>query len=155
GDIPSVIALDWLKLLTGCTGWMANPSRIDIRDGGATMLIAHCTAPRSILARYGLRSHFESGIGIAIAGVFESGPVTLVRIGGSLLDCLWQAEAEIIESPRREGLCRTQAVVRLPSEKAREMLSSPLGNHLVMIRGHWARRIETYASLAGLHEKII
>jgi hypothetical protein len=33
------------------------------------MLVAHCTAPRSILSGYGLRSHFESGLGVAIAGV--------------------------------------------------------------------------------------
>lgn len=156
GDIPSIITLRWLQLLTGATGWMANPSRIDLGRGkDATMLIAHCTAPRSILAGYGLRSHFESGLGVAIAGVFDKGPVTLVRIGGALLDRLWHTEAEILESPREEGLCRTQAVIRMPSEKAMELLSSPLGNHLVMIRGHWGRRIATFASLARLHEKIV
>jgi L-fucose isomerase-like protein len=156
GDIPSIITMRWLQLLTGATGWMANPSRIDIGGGqDATMLIAHCTAPRSILAGYGLRSHFESGLGVAVAGVFDKGPVTLVRIGGALLDRLWYAEAQIMESPREEGLCRTQAVIRLPSEKAAELLSAPLGNHLVMIRGHWSRRIAAFASLARLHEKIV
>lgn len=151
GDVPSIVALHWLRLLTGATGWMANPSRIDIASdrSGAEMLIAHCTSPRSILSSYGLRSHFESGLGVAIAGIVPPGVVTLVRIGGARLDLVWHCRAEVRSSPREEGLCRTQAIVSIPVGKAEELLTDPLGNHLVLIHGDWSSRIETYRKLAG------
>ncbi len=151
GDIPSIIGLHWLKLLTGQIGWMANPSRISIAGDrkSAEMLIAHCTSPRSILSRYGLRSHFESGLGVAVAGIVPEGEVTLVRIGGAGLNQLWCSSARVNASPREEGLCRTQAVLSLPPEKADELLSKPLGNHLVMVHGNWCSRIEMYKNLAG------
>jgi L-fucose isomerase-like protein len=149
GDIPSIIGLHWMRTLTGQTGWMANPSRITIQqeDGGAEALIAHCTAPCSILSRYGLRSHFESGLGVAIAGIIPAGDVTLVRIGGKNLERVWFSPARVIASPRQEGLCRTQAVLRMPLERAQELLTDPLGNHLVMVRGDWTGRISAYLRL--------
>lgn len=149
GDIPSIIALHWMRSLTGMTGWMANPSRISVdkEKGTAQALIAHCTAPRSILSSYGLRSHFESGLGVAIAGIIPEGPVTLVRIGGKELDRVWFSEASVIGSPRQEGLCRTQAMITFPAARAEELLENPLGNHLVMIRGDWIQRIEAFIRL--------
>jgi len=149
GDIPSIIGLHWMRTLTGQTGWMANPSRVTVQKehDRAEMLIAHCTAPRSLLSQYGLRSHFESGLGVAIAGIIPDGDVTLVRIGGKNLEKVWFSPARVIASPRKEGLCRTQAVLTLPSDKARELLTDPLGNHLVMVRGNWARRISAYLRL--------
>ncbi|HCX95492.1 conserved hypothetical protein [uncultured spirochete] len=149
GDIPSIIALHWMRTLTGMTGWMANPSRISIdkEKGTAQALIAHCTAPRSILSSYGLRSHFESGLGVAVAGITPEGPVTLVRIGGKNLERVWFSNASVIGSPRQEGLCRTQALLELPEARAEELLTNPLGNHLVMIRGDWIKRIEAFIRL--------
>ena len=151
GDIPSILGLHWLHLLTGEIGWMANPSRIAVAPdrSGAELTIAHCTSPRSILSSYGLRSHFESGLGVAIAGTIPSGAVTLARIGGTRLDRVWYSQADVIASPRQEGLCRTQAEIAIPVEKAEELLSAPLGNHLVMVRGEWGARIEGYMRLAG------
>ncbi len=151
GDIPSIIGLHWLRLLTGQVGWMANPSRISIAAdrGSAEMVIAHCTSPRSILSKYGLRSHFESGLGVAVAGIVPPGEVTLVRIGGSRLDEVWYSRATVNASPREEGLCRTQAVISMPAEKADELLTKPLGNHLVMVHGDWSSRIDIFKKLAG------
>lgn len=149
GDIPSILGLHWMRTLTGQTGWMANPSIITVQNesDSAEMLVAHCTAPRSILAGYGLRSHFESGLGVAIAGIVPVGEVTLLRIGGEKLERVWFSSAKVSASPRREGLCRTQAVISLPAEKARELLSDPLGNHLVVVRGDWTQRISAYLQL--------
>lgn len=149
GDIPSIIGLSWIRSLTGQIGWMANPSHIIAKKGedSAEMLIAHCTAPRSILSRYALRSHFESGLGVAISGILPKEEVTLFRIGGKYLDKLWYSPARIIASPRDEGLCRTQALINLPNEKAQELLINPLGNHIVMVRGNWTRRISISAQL--------
>lgn len=149
GDIPSILGLHWMRTLTGQTGWMANPSKITIKkeNNSAEMLIAHCTAPRSIVSRYGLRSHFESGLGVAISGIIPEGDVTLVRIGGKELERVWTSSARVISSPRMEGLCRTQAVLMMPADKAQSLLSDPLGNHLVMVRGSWEKRITMYRQL--------
>lgn len=149
GDIPSIVGLHWVRSLTGETGWMVNPSRITVQkeSDSAELLIAHCTAPRSVLSGYGLRSHFESGLGVAIAGIVPGGDVTLVRIGGKNLERVWFSPAQVTASPRKEGLCRTQAVLRMPADKAWELLSDPLGNHLVMIRGDWTERISAYLQL--------
>ncbi|HOD57693.1 MAG TPA: hypothetical protein PKL80_00960 [Rectinema sp.] len=149
GDIPSIIGLSWIRSLTGQIGWMANPSNIIAKkeDDLAEMLIAHCTAPRSILSKYALRSHFESGLGVAIAGIFPKEEVTLFRIGGKYLEKLWYSPAQVIESPRSEGLCRTQVLLNLPNKKAQELLTNPLGNHIVMVRGNWTKRISIFEQL--------
>lgn len=137
GDVPSILALRWMRLLSGKPAWMANPSRLDA--GKRELLLAHCTVPAGIVEGYGLRSHFESGLGVGIQGEFRRGPVTLARIGGARLERLWLAEGEIVESGHEEGLCRTQARVRLDSASPEDLLSAPLGNHLVLVQGRLER----------------
>lgn len=148
GDVPAILALAWMRALTGQAAWMANPSSIDAKAGEA--LLAHCTVPLRGLSRYGIRSHFESDLGVAVAGTFPTGPATLVRIGGRDLRQLWFSRAEIVEAPRREGLCRTQIVARADPERLRELLESPLGNHVVVARGDWTDAIRGYRQLAGM-----
>lgn len=134
GDIPSAVLLRWLWHLTGQAGWMANPSDVDVPKG--ELLLAHCTVPLGMVGGYRFRTHFESGIGLGIAGEFASGPVTLLRLGGSNLDRWWGAEGTLVENRRAPDLCRTQVVVRVSPPAAGELLSAPLGNHLVLVRGH-------------------
>ena len=142
GDLVSTIGLLWARLLTGETPWMANPAGLD--EAANALWLAHCTVPRSMVEQYRLRSHFESGIGVGIQGVLPRGPVTLVRIGGARLEKLWVAEGEITESGDAENLCRTQARVRLSSGHVSELLRAPLGNHLVLVRGHHEERLRSY-----------
>ncbi|MEN6476653.1 MAG: hypothetical protein ABFC75_01540 [Rectinema sp.] len=140
GDVPSIIALALMRRISGSPSWMANPSSIEPRadvDGKGEILLAHCTVPRNGLESYGIRSHFESGIGVAIAGRMPKGPVTLLRLGGSELNRAWIAEGEMTESPSGEGLCRTQARIRVEARLLSELLEDPLGNHIVVARGHW------------------
>ena len=115
------------------------------------MLIAHCTVPLSLVPKYGIRSHFESGKGAAISGSLPKGPVTLVRIGGTKLDTVWAAEGWLKESPSGEGLCRTQAVIELANDDIDVLLKNPLGNHLVMAIGNWVTAIDRYTDWAGLN----
>lgn len=134
GDIPSIVLLRWLWHLTGQAGWMANPSDLDARKG--EVLLAHCTVPRGLVADHRLKTHFESGLGIGIDGTFVPGPVTLLRLGGAKLDRWWGAEGTLTESRHAANLCRTQILARIPPCAAAELLTAPLGNHLVMVRGH-------------------
>jgi len=154
GDIPSILALRWMRLLSGKPAWMANPSEINLGKSSdkGNILLAHCTVPRSLLTGYGIRSHFESGLGVAIAGKFAPGPVTLARIGGVSLDQVWLAEGQLRDCPSDEGLCRTQAVIEMENADLARLLDKPLGNHLVVGFGHWAEMARRYLSMENIRE---
>lgn len=137
GDVPAAVALLWLHLLTGDAAWMANPARISPQAG--EMVLAHCTVPRTMVRGYDVRTHFESDLGVAVAGELGPGPVTLARIGGEGLEQIWLAEGELVKAPRQERLCRTQALVKAEPAVLAQLLERPLGNHLVMTPGHKAR----------------
>jgi L-fucose isomerase-like protein len=136
GDVPSILALLWIRLLTGEAAWMANPAWVD-REAGE-LLLAHCTVPRRLVESYELDSHFESGTGVALAGLLPEGPVTLVRIGGARLQELFTCEGHLLPTSRKPGLCRTQVRVRVEPAVVDELLERPLGNHLLLTRGHRA-----------------
>lgn len=139
GDLVSTIGLMWTHLLTGEMPWMANPAQLD--EEANTLVLAHCTVPRSMVERYRLRSHFESGLGVGIQGIIPEGDVTLVRIGGAAMEQLWIAEGVITRSGDAENLCRTQVHVRLTDGHVSDLLLAPLGNHIVLIRGHHGDRL--------------
>lgn len=136
GDMASLVMLRWTELLTGRPGWMANPHDIDVETGQAGL--SHCTVPFSCVESWRLKSHFESGIGVAIDGTWAAGPATLLRLGGKELE-EWNGMEGVIEgATHEEGLCRTQIRVQLREVKAaEEWLSRPLGNHITVARGWW------------------
>jgi len=143
GDLVSAVGLMWAQKLLGITPWMANPAQLDATAN--TLCLAHCTVPRSLVESYRLRSHFESGLGVGIQGTLPTGPVTLLRIGGTKLDRLWLAEGEILQSGNAENLCRTQAEIRLTTGgHVADLLRSPLGNHLVLVFGHHLERLQRW-----------
>lgn len=139
GDIPSAMAMVWVQQMFGATSWMANPSSIDARSG--TIALAHCTVSPTMVDDVSLDTHFESGIGVGIAGRFEPQPVTLVRIGGADLTEVWLAEGELEATKTSDRLCRTQASVRVAPNRATELLERPLGNHVVLIAGRHERQL--------------
>ena len=143
GDVVSTVAMLWVRLLLDEVSWMANLSAVD--PAGNSLVLAHCTVPRSMVDNYTLRSHFESGIGVGIQGTMPGGPVTLVRIGGKSMTELWLAEAEIVRAGDADNLCRTQAEVRLTGGgTAADLLERPLGNHVVLVRGRHAARLRAW-----------
>lgn len=140
GDLVSTVCMLWVYYLLEQVPWMANPSEID--EITNQLSLAHCTVPLSIVRDYTLRSHFESGKCLAIQGSFQSGPVTLVRIGGRSMEKIWTAEGAIIDSRSTETHCRTQAKIQLSSRhKVTDLLNTPLGNHLIMVQGAFADRL--------------
>ena len=134
GDVPSALAMLWVRRLLGEPSWMANPARLDPSAG--TVTLAHCTVPRTMVTAAREDTHFESGRGRALAGEVPPGPVTLLRLGGAALDRLWLAEGEVVASGSEPDLCRTQATVSLPPGVVEGLLTDPLGNHLVLVGGH-------------------
>ena len=134
GDMVSTIGMLLVYKKTGRIPWMANPSRLNLINN--SLIIAHCTVPRTIVKDYTIRSHFESGIGVGIQGTFQRGDVTIFRIGGNNLDKIWQANGEIVSTSKEEDLCRTQIEVKLNSDcNVADLLTNPLGNHLIIVLG--------------------
>jgi L-fucose isomerase-like protein len=143
GDLVSAVAMMWTRQLTGATPWMANPAKVDGVTG--RVLLAHCTIAPSLVNEFALRTHFESGIGVGIAGDIPAGEVTLVRIGGEDMDRLWVAEGRVAQHAPLEGVCRTQMHVTLHRPAlAAELLERPLGNHIVAVPGRHARRLASW-----------
>lgn len=146
GDLASAVAMLWVRELLGTASWMANPVHAD--PGSGLLRLAHCTIPRSLVAGYALRSHFESGKGVALAGSLPPGPVTLVRLGGRALEQAFVAEGHAVPAAPREDLCRTQVDVTLAPGEVAELLARPLGNHLVLVPGLRAARLRDYRDWA-------
>ncbi len=144
GDLPAALTMLWMQTLTGQTPFMANPQ--DLNPSANTLWLAHCTIARRMLKGYALRSHFESSLGVGIQGELDPGPITLARIGGTNLREVFLADGELLVNGDSELRCRTQIQVRLDSD-VRELLSRPLGNHLVVIRGRWATQLREYHEL--------
>jgi len=143
GDIPALLTMMLIKGLSGQPTFMANPASINPVTG--EMIAAHCTIPITMIQKYTIRSHFESGIGAAVQGDFPPGPVTIARVGGKDLTSLFVAEgqAATVTNPE-ETLCRTQVRLTIAPEKARQMLEKPLGNHHILATGALREAIEFY-----------
>ena len=142
GDVPALLSMMVAQALTGCTGFQANPARIDVETG--EMLFAHCTIPLNIVEdRYCYDTHFESGIGVGIHGHFPEGPVTVFKLSGKL-DRAFIAEGEALRNQKEPDLCRTQVWLRLRPEDARYFLTDPIGNHHILLPGHHAALLREF-----------
>jgi L-fucose isomerase-like protein len=142
GDLVSTVTMMWLRDLVDEVAWMANPSRANPVDD--TLWLAHCTVPPSLVSNLRLDTHYESDRGVGMHGEFAPGPITVVRVGGNEMERLWLAEGEILHPGDEPDLCRTQVEISLQDGAVSELLQDPLGNHLVMIRGHYAARIRSW-----------
>ena len=95
-----------------------------------------------------LRSHFESGLGVAPQGTLPAGPdqwYTLFRWGGAALDRAFVAEATAVaRAPEQhdEHLCRTQVTLALDTRAY--LLAQPIGNHHVLVAGRHADKLRDF-----------
>lgn len=142
GDVPSALAMLWVRHLLDQPTWMANPATLDVDRN--ELILAHCTVAPSMVESFALDTHFESGMGVGISGQFAPQPVTLIRLGGADLDECWIAEGAIVSTGDDTDLCRTQVTIALSSGNVSELLTRPLGNHLVLASGHHERRLRAW-----------
>lgn len=137
GDVPAMLSMMIAQVLTGMSGFQANPARINPETG--ELLFAHCTIPFNMVENYELDTHFESGIGVGIRGYMKEGPVTIFKVSGDLSRCFIE-EGELVRNQAQSDLCRTQQIIRLSDpSKAHYFLTKPIGNHHIIIRGHHKR----------------
>lgn len=145
GDVPSAISMALLSAISGRPAFMANPADIDPDTN--SLLFAHWTIARSLTTSFALRSHFESGLGVAIQGDLPEGPVTVMRAGGQNLDQVMVASGELTGGSKEEGLCRTQIRVQLKDYDVGRLLTEPLGNHHVIALGDHSEEVREYLRL--------
>jgi L-fucose isomerase-like protein len=72
--------------------------------------------------------------------------VTIARIGGADLRSALVTDGRIVAGGDSPDRCRTQLEIEVDADLG-ELLRQPLGNHHVMIRGHWAGALAAYRRL--------
>jgi len=143
GDMQSLMTMFLAKRLCGETAFMANPSQLT----DDSSMLAHCTIPLSMCNETIVRSHFESGIGVAIQGLLPMEDYTLLKWGGPKLDRYFVAEGRAIETPYSEHFCRTQ--ITLDVNLKPYLLQHSIGNHHIIIRGRHADEIRQFMQANG------
>jgi len=142
GDVPAMLSMKIAQVLTGVSGFQANPASINPETG--EMLFAHCTIPFNLVERYEYDTHFESGIGVGIRGYMKEGPVTVFKVSGNL-GRHFIAEGQLIRNQAEPDLCRTQQVIQLSEPGlASYFLTDPIGNHHIVLPGHHKEILEGF-----------
>lgn len=140
GDLPTLVSMAILGEVSGQPVFQCNPSRVD--KTGNDIVFAHCTLPLNMPERYTLDTHFESGIGVAIAGELPLGKVTVFKAGADRSH-YFLASGQIVEVLHEANLCRTQ--IRLHCDvPVEEFLNSHVGNHYLVCMGDHTAAVRAF-----------
>ena len=140
GDTKSLASMVILNAITGQSSFMANPSCIDAETN--EIIFAHCTLPIDMPDHYRLTTHFESGIGVAVAGDVSLGKVTVFKCNDDL-SRHYAGRAELLECPNRADLCRTQMRLKM-IDGVDYFARGPISNHHMIVKGDWANEIDEF-----------
>ena len=146
GDIQTLLSMFLAKRLCGEVAFMANPSQLTDKSS----MLAHCTIPLTMCDEIVVRTHFESGIGVAIQRLLPLTDYTLFKWGGPQLDRYYVTEAKTIETPYSNHFCRTQITLNVNLKPY--LLQHSIGNHHVIIRGRHADEIRRFMQSQGITE---
>ena len=139
GDMPSLITMMILGEISQKPVFMCNLNHIDTAN--KEMIFAHCTLPVNMPYTMSLTTHYESGIGVAIAGSIPEEEFTIFKISNDL-SRHFASEGKIIENRRNPNLCRTQIKVSL--ENYGYFLTDPIANHHVVCVGKYKNALEDF-----------
>ena len=135
-DIPVLLTMMACKKLTGEPGFMGNPARV-LPDG--QILLAKCTIALSMTEKHEYTTHFESGLGVAIHGELPAGDYTLVKLAHDMKHLL-AVNVQVTRCQYEQNMCRTQVWIQSTPIVSQYLLTSPLSNHHVLIKGHHAAK---------------
>ena len=141
GDMPSLISMMILGEISQKPVFMCNLNRIDTQ--AKEMIFAHCTLPVNMPYTMSLTTHYESGIGVAIAGSISEEEFTIFKISNDL-SRYFAAEGKIIENRRDPNLCRTQIKVSLDNYDY--FLKDPIANHHLVCVGNYKSAIDNFCN---------
>jgi L-fucose isomerase-like protein len=140
GDVPALISMTILHLLTDEPVFMANPSSIDIDKN--EIILAHCTLPLNMPDEFYLKTHFESGIGVGIKGDIREGEATIFKLSGDGKN-YFVSGGEIVENLSKENLCRTQIRLRM-NEDVKYFLQNSICNHHLICKGDYSELVREF-----------
>ncbi|MDO5734035.1 MAG: hypothetical protein Q4P08_02735 [Eubacteriales bacterium] len=140
GDAKSLVSMTVIGEITGQPVFMANPSRLDFQRNHA--VLAHCVLPLNMPEKYSLATHFESGLGVSVAGEFNPGPITLFKMKGDFVNYHVQ-EGELLRNLHEGCLCRTQLELHLP-DGLDYFVKRPIANHQMLVLGHHADKVRRF-----------
>ena len=138
GDMQTLMTMLLAKKLCNEPAFMANPSILTDK----TSMFAHCTVPLSMCYKTTMRTHFESGIGVAVQGDLPLTDYTILKWGGRKLDKFFVTEAKAIKNEYSNHFCRTQITFDINLKPY--LLNHPIGNHHVIIKGRHAEEITSF-----------
>jgi L-fucose isomerase-like protein len=110
---------------------------------------AHCTAPTALLDHFEVDTHFETGLGTAVAGKFTKGNITVFRLDNSLSKA-FVSEGQVLSTHKSDFACRTQIELCIPKDDAAILKHHPLGNHHLIVPGSFAEKLKTACEICGI-----
>ena len=143
GDVPALISMIIAYQLTEQPVFMANPACVDQEKN--EIVFAHCTIPINMCEHYAWKSHFESGMGVAVCGKVQEGPVTLFKMDGNV-DRYFLSEGEITKNLESPNLCRSQLQIVF-QESVHHFLENSVANHHLICKGRHREKFEQFLSL--------
>ena len=134
GDVPAMLSMAIIREVCHQSSFQVNPSYISLKDKYG--YFAHCTIPLDMCYSFKFDTHFESGLGIGIAGRLNPNhsKATIFKLDSSL-DHFEIFEGVIAENLSKPNLCRTQIKMTF-KDPIDSLLSDPCGNHLIVCYGH-------------------
>lgn len=144
GDMQTLMTMLLARKLCNEPAFMANPSILTDK----TTMFAHCTVPLSMCYRTTMRTHFESGIGVAVQGDMPLTDYTIMKWGGRRLDKMFVTEAKAIKNEYSNHFCRTQITFDINLKPY--LLNHSIGNHHVIIKGCHAAEIRRFMKENGV-----
>lgn len=131
GDIPALWTMMIGYALSGKSSFMANPASSSEEE--YTIDFAHCSIPFTMTKSYSLPSHFESGIGVGIAGEVVLGQCSIVKIAGEKLDRLFTINGEIVANTKIPQRCRSQIRIQVEGKDIYDsFFNNRFGNHVII-----------------------
>ena len=111
GDMQTLMSMYLAKRLCGEAAFMANPSQLT----DSSSMLAHCTIPLTMCDETIVRTHFESGIGVAIQGLLPLTDYTLIQMGWTATGPLFRHGGQSHRNPlQRPFLSHTNHARREP-----------------------------------------
>lgn len=145
GDLVSIAGMMFAKEVFKTVPWMANVAKIS----NDSVLLAHCTIGKNLLSNYQVTTHFETGLGTAIQGVYRHDEITIFRFN-SALNKAFVSSGKVLNRPNYTTACRTQIEVELPIEKIQSLKTNPLGNHHLILAGNQVEKLKIACSMLNI-----
>ena len=148
GDLLHAPLILLLSRLTEKPCWLANLSKINLEEN--TLTFAHCTAATKLsdTGKVKLRSHFESGLSVALDVQLKKGPVTIIHVVEEP-PSLVVGVGEIVKTRlQEESLCRTQ--VNLKFNGNLEKFLEITGNHHILCYEDLTSELKIVSKAVGI-----